>query len=153
MHMATVNLYIRDSSEPVFEKFKKILEKEKLSMSEVIAGLVEDFVEAKAAEPVEPDEIELVGFSGKKVFEGHTLYWENNSDGETGVFLTARGKIAYWNCIPRAMNPDDLETFEVYENLDQLWEERDWLAPRVRSTIQREYVALTERPIVEHLDI
>ena len=116
-------------------------------MSEVIAKVIEDIVEAKAA--AEPEDIELEGFGAKRIFKGHELYWREDGPNETGVFLTAKGKIAYWSFHAHA----DQEKFEVYEDLDELWEEQDWIKPQMRSAIQREYVTLTNKPIVERLDI
>jgi hypothetical protein len=151
--MASLNLYIRDFDEPVFEKFKKFLEKEKSSMSEVIADLVKGYVEAKETEAAEPDDIELEWNGAKKIFKGHTLYWHEDTEGETGVFLTAKGKVAYWHINASAYEPEDEEQFEVYKDLDQLWEEQGWIESRMRSAIQREYVRLTDKPIVERLNI
>ena len=148
--MAHLNLYVRASDEPAFEKFKKILEKENLAMSEVIADMVSDYVEAKATEL---GDIELEGLGPRRIFKGRELYWQADGDSETGVFLTAKGAIAYWRLVPRAINEEEQETFEVYADLEELWENQDWIKPRVRSAIQREYGALTNKPMVERLDI
>jgi hypothetical protein len=111
--------------------------------------------EPRSSEPQssELQDIELEGFGAKRIFKGHELYWEANPDGsEAGVFLTAKGKIVFWRLILRGRQ-DEGETFEVYDDLDELWEEQDQITTRMRGEIQREYVTLTAKPIVERLDI
>jgi hypothetical protein len=143
--MATLNLYIRSSDEAAFEQFKEILEREKLSMAEVIAEMVQDYVVAKTTEL---KEIELQAQGVKRIFRGHRLYWSDDGVEETGVFLTARGKIAYWWYHDGTGD----EEFQVYEDLDELWAKKN-IEPRMRIAIQREYVAVTNKPLVERLDI
>jgi hypothetical protein len=127
-----------------------MLEKEGRSMSEFLAEAAANYVEARDREP---EEIVLEGYSGKKIFKGHELYRREDSDSETGVFLTAKGNIVYWSLLPRAVHEEDQEKFEVYDNLEQLWEQQGWIKPHMRSKIQREYATLTNQPIVERLDI
>ena len=114
-------------------------------MSEFVAEAASKYVEASTAEP---DEIELAGRGPKRIFKGHTLYWSAVGAVETGVFLTAKRRIAYWS-----FSPLDDEVFEVYDSLEELWEEQHRIKPRVKASIQREYVELTKESIVERLDI
>ena len=60
-----------------------------------------------------------MGTAGKKIFKGHTLYWSEDRNAETGVFLTARGIIVFWNCVPAAI-PKPVEEFEKYNDIDEL---------------------------------
>jgi hypothetical protein len=152
--MASLNLYIRDADEVVFERLKKMLEKEGRSISEFMAEAANRYVDSKT---VTEEEIEIEGNGVKRIFTGHTLYWRADGDSELGVFLTAKGKIAFWYFVPRAINPEEAEEFEVYETLDELWEEQDWLQERkqryIKQSIEQEYAARTGEPLVERLDI
>jgi hypothetical protein len=145
---------VNESDEPVFERLRQILEKEQRTMSEVIAELVRNHVEAKDA--AGPQAIELEGEGQKRVFQGRTLYWDNDRDSETGVFLTAKGAIAFWMYIPAEVN-GNCETFKVYDSLEEFFDDNDWLDKRhnrhIKDAVQREYKALTGEKLVEHLDI
>jgi hypothetical protein len=120
-------------------------------MSEVMGELAKDYVEAKTTEP---EDIELEGYGAKRVFKGHELYWSEDGSSETGVFLTARGKIAYWSFCPGG---EPAETFKVYEDLDELWQEQEGLEEQykgsIKTQIQTGYQSLTNKPMVERLDI
>ena len=52
---------------------------------------------------------------------------------------------------------EQVETLEVCDDLDELFEKEDWLNDRknrhIKAAIQREYAALTNRKVVEELDI
>jgi hypothetical protein len=148
-----INLYVSDSDEPLLAKLRSVLEKEGKSMSEFVVDAAKDYLASEA----KPGTIELQGLGAKKVFQGNELYWNADSNSEKGVFLTAKGAIAYWSCVPRAINPGEREIFQVYGDLDQLFEEQDWLNKNrnshIKTAIQQEYVALTNRRLVEELDI
>ena len=115
-------------------------------MSEVIAEMVQDYVVAKTTEL---KDIELEAMGVKRIFRGHRLYYGSDDGIVTqGVFLTARHKIAYWWFHDGTGDED----FQVYEDLDELWAKKN-IDSRMRITIQREYAAVTNKPLVERLDI
>jgi predicted DNA-binding protein len=149
MFMPSINVYVRDSDAPLFERLKTILEREGKSMSEFIAEAAGKYVNYRNSEP---EDIGLEADGVKRIFKGHRLYWEEDSNGaQCGVFLTAKRAIAYW------VLDIDGPKFEVYDDLEELFETQDWLEERdhrtVKSEIQKEYAALTKETIVERLDI
>jgi hypothetical protein len=152
--MGKINLYVAEADEPVMEKLRAKLERENKSMSEFVIEAANDYL---AHESAEPQEIELDGFGVKRIFKGNTLYWSKDRDNEIGVFLTAKHKIAYWNCTPGAVNEEERGTFKTYDDLDAFFEDQDWLNKRhsthIKAEIQREYAALIGRPVIERLDI
>jgi hypothetical protein len=150
--MPNLNIYIKESDEAIIERLKQMLLKEERSVSEFVADAAKDYVESRG----EPEDIELEGEGVKRVFKGSELYWEKTRDSELGVFLTAKGQIAYWSYVPYAIGDGDKEEFEVYETLDEFLEE-DWINEKrnksIKAAVQREYAALTSRTVVERLDI
>jgi hypothetical protein len=151
--MPSLNVYIRDADEPLFERLKTVLEKEGRSMAEFVAEAASKYVDYSNREP---EQIELEGEGVKRRFKGHRLYWFQDIDNQQGVFLTAKRNIAYWNYVPRT-NPAQRVEFEVYEDLDELFENQEWLAERhkgkTKQEIQKEYAAFTRETVVEELDI
>jgi hypothetical protein len=151
--MARINLYIRDVDEPLITRFREALEKRNVSMSEFLVDAAKHYLDTSS----DPEEIVLEGLAGKRVFKGNCLYWHEDRDVETGVYLTAKGAIAYWHCCPRAINAHEREVFEVYDDLDELFQEQDWLEERrqraTKQEIQQTYADITGRRVVEHLDI
>jgi hypothetical protein len=131
-----------------------MLQNEGRSTAEFFAEAAAQYVDSRTK--AEPGEIELLGFGPKRVFTGRTLYRHQTRDDDLGVFLTAKGSIAYWYCCPGALDGVK-ETFTVFDTLDDLWEQEDWLNKKnmkdVKQQIQQEYIALTHQPIVERLDI
>jgi hypothetical protein len=103
----------------------------------------------------EPEEIELKGTSRKRTFQGHTLYWNGDRESELGVFLTSKASIAYWSFVPGAINSEQREEFEVYDSLDDLFAEQNWLDERknVKTAIEDEFAAITGQRTVEQLEI
>jgi hypothetical protein len=147
--MGNINIYVRDADVAIFERAKKMLEQDGRNISEFVAEAAKRYVDSKTTEP---DDIDVEGSGRKRIFKGHTLYWDDEPGCETGVFLTAKRKIAYWY-----WNGSDPETFEIYDTLDELWEEQDWLNKKnyrnVKTEIEAQYIWLTKEEIVERLDI
>jgi hypothetical protein len=100
--------------------------------------------------------IELQGGGQKRIFKGHTLHWREDSDHECGVFLTAKGAVAFWHRVYRA-NPEESEEFEVYQDLTDLFQEQDWLGNRrykcMKADICQENAQRTGNTNVEWMDI
>jgi hypothetical protein len=96
------------------------------SMAELVAEAASKYVDYSNREP---EQIELEGEGVKRRFKGHRLYWFQDYDNQQGVVLTAKRNIAYWNYVPRT-NPENRVSFEVYEDLDELFENQEWLAER-----------------------
>src|SRR6516164_5134087 len=98
MRMGNLNLYIRDTDQPLFARLKTMLQNEGRSTAEFFAEAAAQYVDSRTK--AEPGEIELLGFGPKRVFTGRTLYRHQTRDDDLGVFLTAKGSIAYWYCCP-----------------------------------------------------
>jgi hypothetical protein len=150
--MARATIYISDADAPLFKKLKKLLAKENRNMSEFVTEAARNYANRATAEP---GDIELEGPEGKKIFKGHTLYWSDDRYQQLGVFLTAKGAIAFWNFVPESSDPDP--EWELYDDIDDFFAEQDWIEEdrnrHMKAEIQREYVALTNKPFVERLDI
>jgi hypothetical protein len=148
-----INLYVGEADEKVIHQLRLKLERENKSMSEFVIDAAKDYLEAQA----KPGEIVLQGLGQKRIFAGNQLYWNVDRDHEMGVFLTAKGAIAFWSLLPRAINPDEREKFEVFDTLEEFLEEKEWIHERrnrgMKEQIEQEYSALTNRQRVERLDI
>jgi hypothetical protein len=154
-YMPRLNLYVKDSDVEIIERWRKLVEKRGQSISEAIA----DIATAAVNSQTEPEEVKLEGFSATKIFKGHELYWEDEGNNQYGVFLTAKGKIVKWELVPTARDGDD-EMFKIYDTLEEYFEEahdawrgteKAWRARKQQ--IQGEYSRLTQKEIVERLDI
>jgi len=149
--MAQINLYIRGSDEAVFERLKTLLDKEGRSLSDFVAEAARRFVDAK--DSAGPEDIELDGAGGKKVFRGWTLHWETKKSNQIGVFLTEKGKLAVWDYDPTKAGPWR-PIFEVFDNLNKMWSRRkshDFR--RIQRIVEQKHAAITGKLKVQRLDI
>jgi hypothetical protein len=143
--MGSKNLYIKDTDMEVFEKMEKLLDQEGKSLSEFVAESTRNFVERHE----KTEKIELDSGSRKRVFTGYTLFWNDDSGSELGVFHTAKGQFVYWYF------PGDgtREIFRIHPSLADLFEQEN-LADETRAEVEDAYAELQGLgPTVEELDI
>jgi hypothetical protein len=140
-------------SATLIKRLRKLLKKRGKSISKFVVEAAQDYVNSAS----EPGDIELQGNGSKRIFKGQELFWEETTETQTGVFLTAKGKLVFWYYCPRATNQYEQEEFAVYDDLDELFETQDWLSKKQNQHIKTEILANYKtgagRLTVERLDI